>query len=540
LASAVLDHLVGLVFVVDPDGYISYASPACRKAFSTSTESDLIGTHWQQLFEPGDRPAATSLLRADALGQSQRLHLHLASGVSDWQIVEARSLSCLDDERLRGVIVQCRWIAGGTSLARATDPTPPRQTAPTRAFIAARIDEILAEGATAAVLFVDVDRFGRVNDLHGRDVGDEALLMVSHRLASACDGMTVAAVGGAQFLILAEHVDKVEDALALAERIAKTISEEIEIERSALELASTIGVALAPMHGRSSSKVIRSAEIATAMGKKSLRGSILLYRSTMQSSIADLREDEVQLRRGLAMRQLHLAFQPEIDLRTGAMMGAEALVRFPTFGHSIERLIRAAEDSQLIVPLGEFVLDAAVKEAARWLHEGNPQPIAINVSPEQVRRGVILSSVERALDRYGLPASYIEIEITEHIVLEQSTDAIRTLGRLRALGATIAIDDFGTGYSSLAYLRSFPVDKLKIDRVFVAEMAVNARDAALVDAIVTVGSKLGLTVVAEGVEDIDQAMMLREMGCHLGQGYLFGRPTSAELLPWGRAFQFRS
>jgi len=536
VANAVLEYLGDLVFVVDPDGRISYANETCLNAFAMSGGSDLISSRWEHLFEHDDRAAATSLLHADGLGQNQRLRF--AISVPDWKYVEARALSCENDDRLRGVIVQCRRIDDGLSPERTTYPPPQHDIAPTSAFIAARLDELLAEGAQAAILFVDLDRFGRVNELHGRDVGDEALRMVSHRLAGMRDGISVAAVGGAQFLVLAEDVGNVEDALALADRIAHTISEEIAIERSALELASTIGVALAPLHGRSSSKVIRSAEIATATGKKGLRGSILLYRGTMQASIADLREDEVQLRRGLSMRQLHLAFQPEIDLRTGAMTGAEALVRFPAFGHSIERLIRAAEDSQLIVPLGEFVLDMAIKEAARWLNDGTPQPIAINVSPEQVRRGVILPSIERLLDRYGLPAKYVEIEITEHIVLEQSTDAIRTLGRLRALGATIAIDDFGTGYSSLAYLRRFPVDKIKIDRAFVIEIAVNARDAALVDAIVALGSKLGLTIVAEGIEDLEQAVMLRDMGCHLGQGYLFGRPTSADLLPWGRAFQF--
>ena len=535
IASAIIEHLLDLVFVIDAGGRVCYASPNCIEAFAEREALDVVGVPWEHLFHDGDSAAATSLLLAEGFGRAERLRL--ACSVPEWAHVEVRAHR-LEDDRINGVIAQCRRIAGGALPERMHGPDLQVCVLPTRAFIAARIDEILAVGKVAAAFFVDLDRFGRVNDFHGRDAGDEALRLVANRLSSMGDGMSIAAVGGAQFLVLAEHVDHVEEALALAERIARTISAEMAIERFTLELASTIGIALAPMHGSGSSEVIRSAEIATATGKKSLRGSIVLYRGTMQSRIADLREDEVELRRGLALRQLHLAYQPEIDLQTGMMVGAEALVRWPDFKHSIERLIRAAEDAHLIVPLGEIVLDMAIKEAARWLHDGHPQRIAINVSPEQVHQGVILSSLERVLDLYGLPASYVEIEITEHIVLEQSADAIRTLGRLRALGATIAIDDFGTGYSSLAYLRRFPVDKIKIDGSFVVDMAENARDAALVDAIVSVGSKLGLVIVAEGVEEMAQAIMLRDMGCHLGQGYLFGRPGVAEHLPWDRAFLY--
>jgi EAL domain-containing protein (putative c-di-GMP-specific phosphodiesterase class I) len=227
-----------------------------------------------------------------------------------------------------------------------------------------------------------------------------------------------------------------------------------------------------------------------------------------------------------------MLYQPEVRLDDGALVALEALVRLPGYRHSTEHMIRAAEESRLIVPLGERVLDLAVADAAAWNQAGRNVRLAVNISPEQVRSGSIGASVERVLDHYGLPAPQLELELTEHVVLEQSDDAIRTIGKLRELGVTIAIDDFGTGYSSLAYLRRFPVDKLKIDRTFVSGLTENTRDRALVDAMISVALKLGLSIVAEGIEAPEQAAILRSMGCQLGQGYWFGRPVAASAVNW--------
>jgi len=532
---AIVEQSRDLMLVLDAGGIVEYASPACATLLDDQIER-FEGLPFATRVHPEDG-GLLERIAASVPGefiQVGRLRIARASG--GWAILDVTARNCLHEERVRGIVLTCRDVAQHEEMERrirrvALEDALTRL--PTRNYFIEQLDAALAGGTPLAVLSVDLDNFRRVNDYDGHDVGDDVLRTLGSRMGGLDrERMTVARVGGDQFMLFAREVDDDAGALRLAGELTRAVSEEIAVGDRTFSLMSTIGIALAPAHGRSALELIRCAEIAMSTAKGGAAGDALVFTERMRGRISERREAEVELRRGLTNEEFHMLYQPEVRLDGGGLVALEALVRLPGYRHSTEHMIRAAEESRLILPLGERVLDLAVADAAAWNRAGRNVRLAVNISPEQVRSGSIGASVERVLEHYGLPASQLELELTEHVVLEQSDDAIRTIGKLRDLGVTIAIDDFGTGYSSLAYLRRFPVDKLKIDRAFVAGLTESARDHALVDAMISVALKLGLSIVAEGIESPEQAAILRGMGCQLGQGYWFGQPAAASAVDW--------
>jgi diguanylate cyclase (GGDEF)-like protein/PAS domain S-box-containing protein len=399
---------------------------------------------------------------------------------------------------------------------------------PNRVLLRLRMEEMLARigrnGAKLAALCIDLDNFKSVNDTLGHSLGDLLLQHVAERLRAALrEQDTVARLGGDEFAILLADVGAPEEAGALAERLLEVVSEPYELDGHMVAVGASIGVALAPGDGADPDRLLKNADMALYRAKADGKNAFRFFEAEMDARVQARRRLELDLRGALAAGTLDVYYQPLIDLPTGEVSGVEALLRWPHGERGMippADFIPVAEETGLIGPLGAFVLRRACAAAAAW-----PEHIkvAVNLSPLQFRTGNLLATVQEALRESGLAPTRLELEITETLLLEKSDHVLATLHALRALGVRISMDDFGTGYSSLSYLRSFPFDKIKIDRSFVRELDANADSQAIVRAIVSLGASLGITITAEGVENERDLARLKAEGCNEGQGYLFSR-----------------
>ncbi|MCW5724870.1 MAG: EAL domain-containing protein [Maricaulaceae bacterium] len=393
--------------------------------------------------------------------------------------------------------------------------------------LAAELEMALREGRHAAVMCMDLDGFKSVNDLHGHGFGDALLVMAADRLRRRLPpGALAARLGGDEFAVLLPGVSNPKAAAAFAELLLEDMAAPYEIEGVALRAGATAGLAMFPGDGEEAGVLMRHAGIALDRAREESRGGLRLFEPAMDAALRERRRQEEDLRAAIEQGELELRYQPQALTATGEIAGFEALVRWnhPERGRvGPDEFIPLAEETGLILPMGEWVLHEACREASRW-----PWPIrvAVNVSPAQFRRGNLALCVEQALKATGLDPARLEVEITEGVLIADETGARRMLARLKALGVRIAMDDFGTGYSSLSYLRSFPFDKIKIDRSFVSGMAENRESRAIVRATVSLASDLGVGVVAEGVETAAELAFLRELGCTEVQGYLIAPPVT--------------
>ncbi len=414
---------------------------------------------------------------------------------------------------------------------------------PNRSMFRERLDEALSrlhpnEGELA-VLYLDLDQFKAINDTLGHSIGDALLRAVADRLRGCLRATDVVArFGGDEFAVFRPGMNGPNEASALASYLSDAVSRPYLIEGHALEIATSIGVAMAPGDGLSSDLLLKNADIALYRAKEEGRRAFRFFEPEMDARARARRMLETDLRRALGAGEFELYYQPLVSLRSGAITGFEALLRWhhPTRGMvPPAEFIPLSEEIGLIVPLGEWVLRQACAEAACW--PGNLK-VAVNLSSVQFRAGNVTHAVLSALANSGLAASRLEIEITESILLAESEANLATLHRLRGLGVSVSMDDFGTGYSSLSYLRAFPFDKIKIDRSFVSELADGGGSMAIVRAVAGLGSSLGISTTAEGVETSEQLAWLREEGCTEMQGYYFSPPVPAsKILPMLKANQ---
>jgi diguanylate cyclase (GGDEF)-like protein len=409
-----------------------------------------------------------------------------------------------------------------------------------RAVLREKMEESLARlrrGGRPFTLFIlDLDLFKAVNDSLGHPVGDELLKVVARRLV-ACLRETdmVARLGGDEFAILAgAGEDQRTAAMATAERLLEAVSAPYAFEGHRLDIAASIGIALAPDHGSGVDQLIKSADLALYKAKVGGRNAYRLFETAMGADADARRALERDLRNALARGEFELHYHPIVDIRTNEITDMEALIRW----HHPERgpiapgdFIPLAEESGLISPIGEWVLRQACADAAGW----PPQfKVATNLSPVQFRGGNLVDSISRLVAESGLPPERLKLEITESVLMQGSAENLETLHQLRRLGISIVLDDFGTGYSSLSYLRLFPFDQIKIDRSFVSELSSNADCAAIVSAVASLGRSLQIDTVAEGVETEEQLVLARASGCTHAQGFLFGRPCPLSELDFKR------
>ncbi len=406
---------------------------------------------------------------------------------------------------------------------------------PNRVLLAERLSQALRdaerEQRRAAIMFIDLDRFKDINDTLGHEIGDSVLRSVAARLRTVLDtDCTLARQGGDEFIVILPHVMGVEDALHTGKRYLDVISAPFQEGEHEFLIGATIGISIFPDDGRDPGTLLRNADTAMYEAKASGGSLIRAYSQQMNERIQGRVTMEKRLRHALERNELELYYQPQVDIASGRLIGAEALLRWSPDGQPVppDRFIPVAEETGLIVPIGEWVIETALAEAARWRNEFVHAPrLAINLSPRQFSGGQLARCVLDNLARRELPTDAIELEITESILLQPEGDSIDVLRELHARGLRLALDDFGTGYSSLSYLQRLPIEVLKIDRSFIRALGEDNANA-IVRAIVAMAHNLGLTVVAEGVETDSQLALLRMLGCDVYQGYLCSRPLPAQ------------
>ena len=387
------------------------------------------------------------------------------------------------------------------------------------------------EQRTMAMMFLDLDRFKKINDTLGHHIGDSVIIEVGRRLKEAMrTSDIVARLGGDEFVILLTSIADPADGERVAHKLLELFAEPIRIGPHELRVTPSIGLALYPSHGSDSITLMRHADLAMYQAKSLGRNRVQVYSEQMDAPSVDTLVLENDLYHALERQELRLHFQPQFDCRSGHITGAEALLRWEHNGRLVppSDFIPLAEETGLIVPMGEWVLRQACETAQRWREfSGWPLRIAVNLSALQLDRPDLIETVSRALRDTGLPPTALELEITESVVVRESLRAADVLTQLRALGVGIAIDDFGVGYSSFAYLRELPVDRFKLDRSFLSSVPQSQGDSRLVAALIAMGHRLEVGIVAEGVETEDQAQFLRDHGCDEVQGYHLGRPMPA-------------
>jgi len=385
------------------------------------------------------------------------------------------------------------------------------------------------ERSRLAVMFLDLDHFKTINDSLGHSVGDTVLKTVAQRIAASVrESDTVARLGGDEFVVVLRDIESVDTVANLAAKMMENITAPLALPDRILDITGSIGIAIFPDDGRDTETLIRNADTAMYYAKETGRNNFQFFTADMNARAVEAMAMEAALRRALREREFRLYYQPQFQAATGELVGVEALIRWQRPGSGLvlpEHFIPEAGQRDLLGAIGEWVLREACCAARGWQRPGMPPlPVTINIAAAQLRSRTLAATVARVLEDSGLPAACLELEITEGALAHNADASIALLCQIKEMGVRIAIDDFGTGYSSLSYLKRFPVDKLKIDRSFVRDLTIDVDDAAITQAIIAIARKLGLQVIAEGVETEGQLQFLRQHHCDEVQGYYLSPP----------------
>ncbi len=396
-----------------------------------------------------------------------------------------------------------------------------------------------------AVMFLDLDRFKVINDTFGHHTGDELLKIVAERLGKILrQSDTVSRFGGDEFVILISDIDTPDHTANVATKIIEQFTLPVTIDQNELVVSPSIGISLFPDHGHDGVTLMKNADAAMYSAKESGRNNYKFYSAEMNAQAPYHLAIEGRMRKALDQLAFELHYQPRVALDSGAVVGAEALLRWNDPEHGEippSDFIPIAEESGLIIPLGEWALATACRQARAWRAAGHQLRLSVNLSPHQFNHALLVDRVAQLLEESGLPGSALELELTESMLMQEAEQTIETLKRLKAIGVAIAIDDFGTGYSSLGYLKRFPIDILKVDKSFIRDLGSGGSDGAIIETIIALGNSLNIEVVAEGVETRQQLEFLQRHHCDAIQGYYFSKALPAgemtRLLDEGRALQ---
>jgi diguanylate cyclase (GGDEF)-like protein/PAS domain S-box-containing protein len=530
-----------VILIADPDTSIRYASPAAKQVLGLSVPQ-LVGTRLMDHVHPDDATAAHRFFvavaaSAPSLPSVQEWRLTRPDGTVLW--TENTGTNLLDEPTVNGIVVNSRDISERQTLqSRLTHQAFHDELTQlsNRALFLNRVGHTVARTPRgrhpSAVLFLDLDDFKKVNDSLGHAVGDELLVAAANRLTTCVrPGDTIARLGGDEFAVLLEDVNDMAEIEVVAERISAALRAPFHVRGRDVFISVSMGIATVAL-GDTADDVLRNADLAMYNAKGRRKGRYAMYERSMHDELMERLELEADLRNAVDSGDFQVEYQPIVNLVTGDVHAAEALVRWhhPTRGViQPGKFVELAEETGLILPIGRQVLREACERARDWRvrnRGSRPFQISVNLSARHFQDSSLVPDVQHALSDSGLEPWALTLEITESVLMLRSGETLEKLQALKALGLNLAIDDFGTGYSSLGYLQQFPIDVLKIDRTFVDAVGVEDQNATLARAIIALGRTLQIETVAEGIERVEQREGLRALGCTLGQGFLFARPMT--------------
>jgi diguanylate cyclase (GGDEF)-like protein/PAS domain S-box-containing protein len=534
-----------VILVVQADLTIRYHTPSISRLFGHDPQQ-LANANLTSLIHPDDRRRAATLYaeatRHPGVGPATEWRLRHRDG--SWRQVEAICNNLLQDPTVNGMVLTIRDVTERHLLEGELKHQAFHDTLTglaNRALFRDRVEHALTRRPKTdqqlAVLFLDLDDFKLINDTLGHAAGDQLLVAVAERLTGCLrPADTAARLGGDEFAILLEDTEGPTDAAAVAKRILQALQAPFQLDGNEIAIQASIGVALNQGDTRDAEDLLRDADVAMYAAKAAGKGSYELFQPHLHAAVLARIQHKADLQAAIDAQQFSLRYQPIVDLQTGQMIGAEALVRWehPERGLvSPIEFIPLAEETGLIVPLGQWVLQEACRQARHWQdaqHTSRPLRLSVNLSARQFERPDLVTDIAHMLQEHRLDPATLVFEITETMLMQDTDATDARLRNLKALGVQLAIDDFGTGYSSLGYLTRFPIDILKVDKSFVNGIGGNPEDAAVAHAILKLAQTLGLQTVAEGIERPDQWDILRALGCHYGQGYLFAKPLPANAI----------
>ena len=529
-----------VILILDDDNAVRYASPSADGMFG---HDSLLGTRFTALVDPQDRESACRALAEMRVKGDHDMH-------EDWRVlsrdgrridVEARCSNLREDQTVHGLVLTLRDVTDQRELERELTRHAFHDSLtglPNRMLFLERVERALArarrESTIACVLFIDLDDFKVVNDTLGHTVGDELLAAVGARLASTLRRSdTAARLGGDEFAVLMEGAKIPLDAEVLASQVIQSLNQSFRMSDGIVSVSASVGIATA-LDSADAEALLGHADLALYEAKAAGKRQWRRYQPALHAAMLERHELQASLDTAVAQENFTLRYQPIVDLRDGQVIGFEALVRWPHPQRGLvppHEFITLAEETGHIMPLGAWVLERATADLARW-QRAAPRPVPlcvnVNVSARQFRDPGFLDEVGRVLENGGMAPGSVVLELTESVLMRRDEQIESVMRVLKNLGVRIAIDDFGTGFSSLSYLREFPIDLLKIDKSFIDDISVDTQQVALVDGIVRIADTLGLQVIAEGIEDLEQRESLAAMGCRFGQGYLFARPMTVD------------